>query len=72
MKYAVFTLPKEIKDRRDILISGGHAELSKTEMSKTIKLFNGITTNLSDIMFTNDFHKIKPIIPLWRCFRRSF
>jgi hypothetical protein len=61
---AVFTLPKEIKDRRDILISGGPAELSKTEMSKTIKLFNGITTNLSDIMFTNDFHKIKSIIPL--------
>lgn len=61
---AVFNLPKEIKDRVNILINGGPAELSKLEMSKTINLFNGIATNLSDIMFTNDFHKIKAIIPL--------
>lgn len=61
---AVFNIPKEIKDRRDVLISGGPAELSKMEMSKTIELFNGITTNLSEVMFTNDFHKVKEIIPL--------
>jgi hypothetical protein len=60
---AVFTLPKEIKTRRDILISGGPAELSKSEMSKTLELFNGIHTNLPNVLFTNEFHEVKSVIP---------
>lgn len=69
---AVFTIPKAIKERRDVLISGGPAELSKTEMSKTISLFNGINTNLPDVMFTNDFHEIKAPIPLKDVIEESF
>lgn len=32
-------------------------------MSKTLELFNGIHTNLPNVLFTNEFHEIKSIIP---------
>lgn len=60
---AVFTLPKEIKMRKDILVSTGPAELNNEELKKIWNLFNGIKTNLADLIFTNDFHEIKEIIP---------
>lgn len=61
---AVFTVPKEIKDRKDVLISGGPAELSTSEYKKVWNLFNGIDTNIPDLIFTKDFHNINTMIPL--------
>lgn len=61
---AVFTIPKEIKDRKDILISGGPAELSNGEYKKVWNLFNGVETNIPDLIFTKDFHNINTMIPL--------
>ena len=61
---AVFTIPKEIKDRKDILVSGGPAELSSGEYKKVWNLFNGIETNIPDLIFTKDFHNISTMIPL--------
>lgn len=61
---AVFSLPKEIKDRKDILVNGGCAELCNNEYKKIWKLFNGIETNIPDMIFTNTFEEIKESIPL--------
>ena len=61
---AVFTIPKEIKDRKDILVSGGPAELSNGEYKKVWNLFNGVETNIPDLIFTKDFHSINTTIPL--------
>lgn len=60
---AVFTLPEEIKRRKDILVSAGPAELNNEELKKIWNLFNGIETNLADLIFINNFHEIKEIIP---------
>ncbi|WP_289295598.1 hypothetical protein [Bacteroides acidifaciens] len=61
---AVFSIPKELKLRKDILISGGPAELCNDEYKKVLNLFNGINSNIIDILFTNDFHEIKESIPI--------
>lgn len=61
---AVFTIPKDIKTRKDILINAGPAELNNEELKKLWNLFNGVETNLPDLIFTNDFHEIKEAIPL--------
>lgn len=69
---AVFTVPKEIKDRKDVLISSGPAELSTSEYKKVWNLFNGIDTNIPDLIFTKDFHNINTMIPLADAVEYSF
>lgn len=61
---AVFTLPNEIKHRYDNIISNGPAGLTNTDYKTIWNLFSGIDSNIGDIIFTNNFHEIKEIIPV--------
>lgn len=60
---AIFTLPGEVKDRYNNIVSNGPAGLTNSDYKKIWKLFSEVDTNIDELIFTNNFHEIKEIIP---------